>query len=137
MFLKLPKLFNFHILRLAAERETSKEEDRQELRRQEDLRSKALKAACGGGDAPSAWPAAASPFWFMLFFRLFFFLSLMGEDWLGSLTESGAAAPSRASDIGQEQSGDAGLWVAGSEQYKSGSYVPTLCALVDSEDGQR
>lgn len=37
MFLKLPKLFNFHILRLAAERETSKEEDRQELRRQKDL----------------------------------------------------------------------------------------------------
>lgn len=33
MFLKLPKLFNFHILRLAAERETSKEEDRQGLRR--------------------------------------------------------------------------------------------------------
>lgn len=39
MFLKLPKLFNFHILRLAAERETSKEEYRQQLRRQEDLQS--------------------------------------------------------------------------------------------------
>lgn len=36
MFLKLPKLFNFHILRLAAEQETSKEEERQELRRQKD-----------------------------------------------------------------------------------------------------
>lgn len=33
MFLKLPKLFNFHILRLAAEREISKEEDRKGLRR--------------------------------------------------------------------------------------------------------
>lgn len=52
-----------------------------------------------------------SPFWFMLFFLLFFFLSLMGEDWLGSLPERGAAAPSRASDIQQEERCDADLWM--------------------------
>lgn len=114
MFLKLPKLFNFHILRLAAEREISKEEDRQGLRRRK-IFSHVLVRACshhGGdgdrdGDAPSACPAAASPFWFMLFFLLFFFLSLMGEDWPGSLTEQG---PSKASDSGREQRCDADLW---------------------------
>lgn len=52
-----------------------------------------------------------SPFWFMLFFLLFFFLSLMGEDWLGSLPERGAAAPSRASDIQKEERCDADLWM--------------------------
>lgn len=48
---------------------------------------------------PSACPTAASPFWFMLFFLLFFFLSLMGDDWPGSFPAKGLAAPSRASDI--------------------------------------
>lgn len=115
MFLKLPKLFNFHILRLAAERETSKEEDRQGLRRS----SVVLVRACSHfgrdgdgdreGDAPSACPAAASPFWFMLFFLLFFFLSLIGEEWPESFPEKALAAPSRASDGGGQRY-DTDLW---------------------------
>lgn len=127
MFLKLPKLFNFHILRLAAEREISKEEDRQGLRRRK-LFSHVLVRACshlgGDGDAPSACPAAASPLWFMLFFLLFFFLSVMGEDWLGSLPEKGLAAPSRASDSGWEQRCDADLWMQVSEQRNLGFTYP-------------
>lgn len=93
---------------------------------------------------PSACPTAASPFWFILFFLLFFFLSLMGDDWPGSFPEKGLAAPSSASDI----------WCKNNEQYVYDSsvcslsgvqyflwmapaYIPTLCALVDNEDGQR
>lgn len=104
MFLKLPKLFNFHILRLAAEREISKEEDRQGLSRRKIFSCVLVRVRGLGGDedgdrdAPSACPAAASPFWFMLFFLRCFFLSLMGEDWPGSLPEKGPAAPSRASE---------------------------------------
>lgn len=111
MFLKLPKLFNFHILRLAAEREISKEEDRQGLRRRKIFSQVLVRAGTGTrtGDAPSACPAAASPFWFMLFFLRFFFLSLMGEDWPGSFPEKGPAAPSRASGSGREQRREAGL----------------------------
>lgn len=49
--------------------------------------------------SPSACPTTASPFWFMLFFLLFFFLSLSGDDWLGgSLAGNGLADPSRVSD---------------------------------------
>lgn len=65
----------------------------------------------------------------MLFFLLFFFLSLIGDDWLGSLP----AAPSRASGDRED-----GLIVAlRSALLKLPPYLPTLCALVDSEDGQR
>lgn len=112
MFLKLPKLFNFHILRLAAEREISKEEDRQGLKRRRIFSHVFVGAwdGQGDGDAPSACPAAASPFWFMLFFLLFFFLSLMGEDWQGSLPEKGPAPPSRPSDSKWEQRSDADPW---------------------------
>lgn len=65
----------------------------------------------------------------MLFFLLFFFLSPIGDDWLGSLP----AAPSRASG-----DRDDGLIAAlSSAVLKLPPYLPTLCALVDSEDGQR
>lgn len=50
---------------------------------------------------PSAWPTAASPFWFMLFFLRFFFLSPIGDDWPGG---SLAAAPSRASEEWRKKS---------------------------------
>lgn len=49
MFLKLPKLFNFHILRLAAEREISKEEDRQGLRRRKIFSQVLVRAGTGTG----------------------------------------------------------------------------------------
>lgn len=111
MFLKLPKLFNFHILRLAAEREISKRRRQTRVEKTKDIRSCASRVGGdGNGDAPSACPAAASPFWFMLFFLLFFFLSLMGEDWPGSFPEKGPAAPSRASAGGRGQSCDPHLW---------------------------
>lgn len=89
----------------------------------------------GEGDAPSACPAAASPFWFMLFFLLFFFLSLMGDEWPESFPEKALAAPSRASD-----GGDVDVIQISGHSFRAaepGVNVPTLCAFVDSEDGQR
>lgn len=45
---------------------------------------------------PSAWPAAASPFWFMLFFLQCFFLSVRGEAEPTSLVEEELETPSSA-----------------------------------------
>lgn len=45
---------------------------------------------------PSAWPMVASPFWFMLFFRRCFFLSVSGEEEPTSLVEEELDTPSTA-----------------------------------------
>lgn len=102
---------------------------------------------------PSACPTAASPFWFMLFFLLFFFLSLMGDDWLGSFPPNEPAVASRASDIWRKHNktymtelfsvaAELRLHPVSepamvAERFHSLRYVPTLCALVDNEEGQR
>ena len=45
---------------------------------------------------PSAWPLAASPFWFMLFFLRCFFLSVSGDEEPTSLVEEELDTPSTA-----------------------------------------
>lgn len=48
---------------------------------------------------PSACPAAASPFKFILLFRFFFFLSVIGEDGMWSFPKGGLVAPSMVESI--------------------------------------
>lgn len=62
----------------------------------------------------------------------------MGEEWPESFPEKALAAPSRASDGGGGGEKDV-IQISGRSfrAAEPGVNVPTLCAFVDSEDGQR
>lgn len=91
---------------------------------------------------PSAWPAAASPFWFMLFFLQCFFLSVMGEAEPTSLVEEELETPSSAeSDHRRHVSQDCLIVVKKTKSYIEGSvcvwYWPTVWAWFDAEEEHR
>ena len=109
-FLKLPKLLSFHILRLAALEEAMKKNQRDRLinvsrlNHQFNITSPRITIFYNNNmildiwyeNLPSAWPVAASPFWFMLFFLRCFFLSVTGEAQPTSLVEEELETPSTA-----------------------------------------